>query len=368
MDPSCRQPPSSTSRRRRHGTCSENMSSSTGGKELHHQYQSASAHWSRLVRRNTLAESTPPTTTTIPVVAPTAVQIPPQLSLLPLLLPQTTSYHQDQLAQYNRLIAAGRATQISTPPLPPLLSAHNIQAVPRRRSSTTISTITERKPKSAVRAGHGNRVAQKSSKGERALLTGETANMPGKKMDLKQLPRRPFAQHQNSNISAQSNSVPSTPHQRPRKLSFESRDPSPNQEGNHSPRSAYSESNITLPSARPHPQTQGRCIYETAMAHTRRRMPYSIGGERLEALKDTDIKSKLSEDEERSLTTNMRELYDRLLPTSASEDRRRKLVAKLEKLFNDEWPGHDIRVHMFGSSGNLLCTDSSDGELSLAVG
>jgi DNA polymerase sigma len=73
------------------------------------------------------------------------------------------------------------------------------------------------------------------------------------------------------------------------------------------------------------------------------------------------VKSKLSEEDERTLSTDMRELYDRLLPTPQSEDRRKKLVEKLEKLFNDEWPGHDIRVHVFGSSGNLLCTDDSDG-------
>jgi DNA polymerase sigma len=90
-------------------------------------------------------------------------------------------------------------------------------------------------------------------------------------------------------------------------------------------------------------------------------MPYSIGSERLERLPAADVKSKLSEDEERKLTTDMRELYDRLLPTPKSEDQRKKLVEKLENLFNTEWPGHDIRVHVFGSSGNLLCTDESDG-------
>ena len=97
------------------------------------------------------------------------------------------------------------------------------------------------------------------------------------------------------------------------------------------------------------------------MAHTKRRMPYSIGSEKLEQLKTADIKSKLSEDEERTLSTDMRELYARLLPTEESERKRETLVHKLEKLFNDEWPGHNIKVHVFGSSGNLLCTDESDG-------
>jgi hypothetical protein len=90
-------------------------------------------------------------------------------------------------------------------------------------------------------------------------------------------------------------------------------------------------------------------------------MPYSLGTDKLEKVDPDKIKSKLSEDVERKLETDMRELYDRLLPTEAIEVNRRELVSKLERLFNTEWPGHDIRVHLFGSSGNLLCSDDSDG-------
>lgn len=90
-------------------------------------------------------------------------------------------------------------------------------------------------------------------------------------------------------------------------------------------------------------------------------MNYSIGDEKLERVDLDKIKSKLSEDDERKLSTDMRELYNRLQPTDAIGKNRHKLVQKLEKLFNDEWPGHDIRVHLFGSSGNLLCSDDSDG-------
>lgn len=90
-------------------------------------------------------------------------------------------------------------------------------------------------------------------------------------------------------------------------------------------------------------------------------MPYSLGNERLEKINLEKIKSKLSESEERKLSTDMRELYDRLLPSPEVEENRKKLVQKLEKIFNDEWPGHDIQVHLFGSSGNLLCSDDSDG-------
>jgi DNA polymerase sigma len=75
----------------------------------------------------------------------------------------------------------------------------------------------------------------------------------------------------------------------------------------------------------------------------------------------------LTEDEERKLATDMREVFDRLLPTAAVEENRKKLVSKLEKIFNDEWPGHDIRVNLFGSSGNLLCSDDSDVDICITT-
>lgn len=83
----------------------------------------------------------------------------------------------------------------------------------------------------------------------------------------------------------------------------------------------------------------------------------------MDKVDEEKIKSKLSADEERRLSTDMREIYDRLLPSPEVEQNRDRLVKKLEKIFNDEWPGHDIRVHLFGSSGNLLCSDDSDGPL-----
>ncbi|CAG8955778.1 hypothetical protein HYFRA_00011647 [Hymenoscyphus fraxineus] len=329
------------------------------------QYQYQSAQWSRLVRRNTLADSTPSSS---PSIA-SSTQLPtPQLDLLPILLPQHSSFHQAQLAQYNRLIASARATRLQSSPLPPLLSAQHIQAVPGLRSGSSGGN-TARTTKLGARVGHGNKEPRKSSKGERALITEQEnpAIMPGKKLDMtNQLPPRPRIHHQNTSLSHQSSSVPSTPHQHARKFSFESREPSPNATNNHSPRSAYSESNIILPSAKI-PPPRGGCRYETAMAHTKRRMPYSIGAERLEKQNTASVKSKLSEDEERILSTDMRELYDRLLPTPASEARRKMLIEKLEKLFNEEWPGHDIKVHVFGSSGNLLCTDESDVDICITT-
>jgi DNA polymerase sigma len=96
------------------------------------------------------------------------------------------------------------------------------------------------------------------------------------------------------------------------------------------------------------------------MAFFRRRMPYTLGTDVLPDEKE-GLKEQLDADEERKLTTDMLEVYDRLLPSAESDDRRRQLVRKLERLFNDQWPGHDIKVHVFGSSGNKLCSSDSDG-------
>lgn len=99
------------------------------------------------------------------------------------------------------------------------------------------------------------------------------------------------------------------------------------------------------------------------MAFFRRRMPYTIGADLLPEEKE-GLKERLEAEEEERLTKDMLEVYDRLLPSAESDDRRRQLVRKLEKLFNDQWPGHDIKVHVFGSSGNKLCSSDSDGEWS----
>ena len=156
--------------------------------------------------------------------------------------------------------------------------------------------------------------------------------------------------------SQQSSSLPSTPYQQPRDFSFTSRSPSPNQGGT-SPRSTHSESTHLLPSLRKPP---GGCKYETGMAHFRRRMPYSLGGELLPEEKEP-LKKHLEADEGKKLDADMREVYNRLLPSAESEERRTKLVQKLETLLNTQWPGNDIRVHVFGSSGNKLCSSDSDG-------
>lgn len=103
------------------------------------------------------------------------------------------------------------------------------------------------------------------------------------------------------------------------------------------------------------------------MTHSKRRMAYKLGTDKLEKAKPGTIKTALSKDEDAKLSRDMQRLYEKLLPSSECEERRRTFVKKLEKLLNTEWPGHDIRVHVFGSSGNMLCTDESDVDICITT-
>ena len=168
-------------------------------------------------------------------------------------------------------------------------------------------------------------------------------------------------------LAQQSNSLPSTPYIHARKLSDECRTPSPIIKHEvTSPRSARSESDGTLRGPGRIPYLSG-CKYETGMAYSRRRIPYSVGGDILENGSE-DPKKVLSIDEENRLTGDMKVLYKEILPSAESDTRRARFIKKLEKILNDQWPGNDIQVHVFGSSGNLLCTSDSDGESTLKSG
>ncbi|KAI0405576.1 hypothetical protein F4802DRAFT_175689 [Xylaria palmicola] len=302
-----------------------------------------------------------------PELAP--AQCATHLDLVPILFPQQSSLYQAKLLQYNKLISPGRGGGLQTPPLPPILSSQTVHAGARSRSLSKVSNKDSRARQGSQNC-HGNRSNQSTTKADRVLITGKVANskMPTKKPDAAHgLPPKPRTSVSSSQLPPHSSSVPSTPHQHARKFSFESREPSPNANPGHSPRSVYSETNTALPSLRPLPPRGGGCKYETGLKYSRRRIPYNIGADPLERLDLNSVQSKLSEDDERKLTTDMRELYDRLQPTEAVETKRQKLVQKLEKLLNDNWPGHDIRVHLFGSSGNLLCSDDSDVDICIVT-
>lgn len=156
-----------------------------------------------------------------------------------------------------------------------------------------------------------------------------------------------------SNVSIQSNSLPSTPNHNP--SGALSRSPSPPCALD-SPRSAASEPVTVLPFTR---SQYGGCIYETALVNARRRMPYSLGIEKLE--KEKPRQEMLLPEQDEKLTKDMLDMYEGLKPNKESSDRRRRFLEKLARLLNDEWPGHDIRVHAFGSTENHLCMSDSDG-------
>ncbi|TDZ35882.1 Poly(A) RNA polymerase cid13 [Colletotrichum trifolii] len=297
-------------------------------------------------------------------------RVPAQLEFWPLLFPHQASLYQAQLLHYTNLISPGRGGGLQqSQPLPQTtVATPHLQAAPRSRSSSKVSN----KDGSATRGtqgGHGNRGVQNKDKADRAVITVKDAPLTMQQSTQPELshplPARPAARP--SNGQSHSNSMPSTPQQHARNFSFESREPSPTATNNHSPRSAYSETNTNLPSLRPLPPRLGGCQYETSQANSRRRMPYNLGSDKLDTTDLDKLKAKLSDDEERKLTTDMGELYDRLIPTSEVEKNRKKLVVKLEKIFNDEWPGNDIRVHLFGSSGNLLCSDDSDVDICITT-
>ena len=161
-------------------------------------------------------------------------------------------------------------------------------------------------------------------------------------------------------VSQHSNSVPSTPLQLARKYESRSRSPSPNGGlGSHSPRSVSSEANSTMPTlrlGRPY-----KCRYETNVGSLgRRRMPYE-SSDILDQPKE-EPKKTLDPHEHNKLTGDMRELYDRLQPSGENTRKRDRFVQKVEHILETEFPGNLSKVHVFGSSGNMLYTTDSDGK------
>ncbi|KAK1758670.1 Poly(A) RNA polymerase cid13 [Echria macrotheca] len=324
------------------------------------QYQPK--QWPRSASGSTAQINPPPA----PDAAP-AFYAPP-FDILPIWLPQQQTFHQDRLLQYNKLVSAGRGGGgLQNASHPPGSSPH---ASTRSRSSSKVSAKDSFHAKSGAQSGHGNRAAKATDTADRAPIA--SGKLPTAKMQTKKaaeapasqsLPLRPPPATKPPPLpAAQSSSVPSTPYQHARKFSYESREPSPGANPNHSPRSAYSETNANIP-----PLRVVRCPYETGSSNSRRRMPYSLGIDRLEKIDPDKIKSRLSEDEEKQLTADMEELKEQLQPTKEVESKRQKLVQKLETILNKEWPSAKIKAHLFGSSGNLLCSDDSDVDICITT-
>ncbi|KAF1821962.1 PAP/OAS1 substrate-binding domain-containing protein [Dissoconium aciculare CBS 342.82] len=162
-----------------------------------------------------------------------------------------------------------------------------------------------------------------------------------------------------------STSVPSTPHQKAHDYRFHSRSPSPRRGVNsHSPKSVASEA-LGRPPAKAGAPTL--CKFETGDEIRKRRIPYVDGGHEELGPPKEEPKKTLTPDEREKLSGDMRELYDRLLPSQESEENRAKLVQKLERILNEEWPGQDISVNVFGSSGNLLSSTDSDVDICITT-
>ncbi|KAG0369749.1 hypothetical protein BC939DRAFT_506283 [Gamsiella multidivaricata] len=66
---------------------------------------------------------------------------------------------------------------------------------------------------------------------------------------------------------------------------------------------------------------------------------------------------------EAKLSMEMVDLFESLLPTAESHDRRTRLVKKIENILHAEWPGQDIKAEPFGSTVNDLGTSSSDVDI-----
>lgn len=102
------------------------------------------------------------------------------------------------------------------------------------------------------------------------------------------------------------------------------------------------------------------------MANAKRRVPYSLGPDKLDPEPELP-KAALTTAEDQRLSGGMRELYKRLLPSKESEERRRRLVGKLELILKNRWPDHKIKVNVFGSTGNKLGTTDSDVDICITT-
>lgn len=91
-------------------------------------------------------------------------------------------------------------------------------------------------------------------------------------------------------------------------------------------------------------------------------MPYTIGTDLLPRETNPPIAS-LDKKEDRNLCSSMERLYDQLLPTGRSETSRKRVADKIGRILQEEWPNKHAEVSIFGSSGNLLFTNESDGAL-----
>ncbi|KAI8875689.1 hypothetical protein K501DRAFT_263396, partial [Backusella circina FSU 941] len=75
------------------------------------------------------------------------------------------------------------------------------------------------------------------------------------------------------------------------------------------------------------------------------------------------IPLRLERQEEDDLSIFMMELYQDLLPSKDSHQKRIQLTKKIEQILHNEWPDYNMQVCIFGSSVNNLGTSNSDVDL-----
>ncbi|KAG0047054.1 hypothetical protein BGZ83_007797 [Gryganskiella cystojenkinii] len=75
----------------------------------------------------------------------------------------------------------------------------------------------------------------------------------------------------------------------------------------------------------------------------------------------------LPHESEVKLSMEMIDLFENLLPTEESHERRTLLIKKIENILQVEWPGQDIKAHPFGSTVNDLGTSSSDVDICITT-
>lgn len=196
-------------------------------------------------------------------------------------------------------------------------------------------------------------------------MTVPSASAPSSKMEIESIFSPQSASGRGTNHhSSQSKSMPSTPFHRPHSRSDLRASPSPDPiTKNGSPLSIPSDKSHTPPAGRKH---YGGCKYETGMARARRRVPYSLGPDPLEKAK-SELKNRLTHEEDDQLTHDMEKLYQELLPTAESEERRSKFIDKLDKILRGRWPNSAINVNVFGSTGNKLGTSDSDVDICITT-
>ena len=231
--------------------------------------------------------------------------------------------------------------------------------------TTTPRTAPAARPIAAVAFSNGTDTRTDSARAHTQMTSSKPApKMAGLSAErFQQHPPRPPIQAQHSS------SVPSTPYQQPRDMRFSSsRSPSPHRGlSNQSPRSVVSEAVVGQQHGSQRHRQVNLCRYELGAETRKRRIPYADCFEHALGPPKKEPKKSLAPYEEERLSGDMRELYDRLLPSEESEDRRRRLVKKLEKMLREEWPGNDIRVNVFGSSGNLLSSSDSDVDICITT-